>query len=73
MKAFNRGLFQRAVHPFDLAVGPGMGRLREALLNVPLIAELVERMTTYLGVVGQVTELNIIVGQYFMHPTGNLG
>ena len=48
MKTFNRDLFQRVVHPFDLTVSPRMGRLSEAMLNGPLVAELAERMTTYL-------------------------
>ena len=73
MKAFNRRLFQRAIHPFDLAVGPGVGRLGEALLNGPLLAELAERMATCLRMMGQVAELNTIIGPYFMHLVGNLG
>ena len=50
MKTFNRDLFQRAVHPFDLAVSPRMDRLSEALLNGSFVAELAERMTAYLRV-----------------------
>lgn len=32
----NRRFFQRAVHTFDLAVGPGMEGLGQSMLNVLL-------------------------------------
>ena len=38
------GVFDGAVHALDLAVGPGMGHQGAAMLDVVLIAELVERM-----------------------------
>ena len=53
MKAFNRRFLHRAVHPFDLAVGPGVGGLGEALLDAPFVAELPERVTAEVGYCGR--------------------
>ena len=36
MIAFDGGLLDRAVHPFDLAVGPGMPDLGEAMFDAVL-------------------------------------
>ena len=52
MKAFGRSLFQHVIHPFDLRVGPGMGRLRKTLRNGQLIAKLAERIVTCLRMMG---------------------
>ena len=67
MKAFHRGLFQRAVHPFDLAVGPRVGRLGKALFNTPLVAELAKGVAAQVGVLGQVAKPNAVIGQHFNH------
>ena len=73
MKAFDRSLFQRAIHPFDLRVGLGMGRLRITLHNGQLIAKLAERMVTCLLMMGWVTELSTIVNRYLMRLAECLG
>ena len=63
MKALGGRLFDRAVHAFDLAVGPGVGRLGKPLLNAPLVAELPNGMAPHVGMMRQVAELNAIVDQ----------
>ena len=73
MKAFNRRLLHRAVHAFDLAVGPGVGGLGEALLDAPFVAELPEGVAAEVGVLRQVSKLYAIVGQYFVYLVGYLG
>ena len=73
MKALDGRLFDCAVHPFDLAIGPGVGRLGEALLDTPLVAELPDGMAPHVDMMRQVTELNAVVGQQFMHLIRNLG
>ena len=73
MKALDGRLFDRAVHPFDLAVSPGVGRLGEALLDTPLVAELPDGMAPHVDMMRQVTELNTVVGQQFMYLVRNLG
>jgi hypothetical protein len=37
-------LLERAVHPFDLAVGPRMVGLGEAMLDIMLAADAIEHM-----------------------------
>ncbi len=43
---------QRAVHSFDLAVGPGMVQLGELTLDVDLSASTIERMTIVVSLDG---------------------
>ena len=52
LTALHHGVFQRAVHPLDLAIRPGMSRLGKALCNALLVAELPARMAAHLGMVG---------------------
>lgn len=42
MEAFDGCVLDRSVHPLDLAVGPGMVRLGEAMLEVVGLADHVE-------------------------------
>ena len=70
------GVFDRAVHPFDLPVGPRVVRLGEAVLDAVLGADLVEAGDAEASgpavtVAGQVGELNAIVGQDGVHVVGN--
>jgi len=60
MKALNRGLFKRTIHPFQLAVGPGAGRLGQALLNSPRVTELSHRMAPCLQMMRQISKLNTV-------------
>ncbi len=65
MKPFASSFFKRPVHPFYLAVGPGVEGLRKALLNAPLVAELADRVTARLRLVRQVAKLATVVRPYF--------
>ena len=42
--AFDGGLFQGAMHAFDLAIRPGMARLGKALLDASLLTGIIEGM-----------------------------
>ncbi len=42
MEALDSGILDRAVHPLDLAVGPGMVRLCQAVLDPVGVADHVE-------------------------------
>ena len=44
VEALNGGLFKRAIHPFDLAIGPGVLGLGEAMIDVGLGASQLEAM-----------------------------
>ena len=72
MKALDCRFFDRAVHAFNLAVGPEVGRPDEALLDVPLGAELPNRVTACVGVMRPVMKRNTFAGQYFMCLVRNL-
>lgn len=69
MVAFNAGLFDCAVHPFDLSVGPGMLDLGEPVLDPVFVAPHVEPVR-YPGGRGAVDvarregELDAVVGQH---------
>ena len=52
LTALHHGVFQRAVHPLDLAIRPGMSRPGKALRNALLVAELPVRVATHLSMVG---------------------
>ena len=42
--ALDGGLFERSVHPFDLAVGPWMVGLGETMLDLVLAAHAIEHV-----------------------------
>ena len=67
MKALGGRFLDRAVHPFYLAVGPRVRGLGKALLDAPLVAELSDRVAGQVGILGQVLELQTVVGQQFMY------
>ncbi len=71
VEAFDGRLLDRAVHPLDLSVGPGVVRLREPVLNVVRFADHVEAHLTRPGgvtVARLVGELDAIVGQDRVDP-----
>ena len=60
-------LFQGAVHALDLAIGPGMVRLRQPVLDAVSAADLIEAVHTpacrgALAVLGQLGELDTVLG-----------
>ena len=71
--ALHGGLLNRAVHAFDLAVGPGVTGLGEAVLDAVLGADAVEDVPKGPGLVAHVAELDAVVGQHRVRPVRQLG
>jgi hypothetical protein len=74
--ALHRRFLEGPVHSFDLAVGPGMVRLGEPVLDAVLSASAVERMTApHCGglrtILCEVSKLNAVVGKHGMNLAGN--
>ena len=59
-------LFQGAVHPLDLAVGPGVGHLGAAVLDAVFGTHGVEQVWRWALAMRQLRELHPVIGQYFM-------
>lgn len=64
MVAFDGRLLDRSVHPFDLAVGPGMLDLRETVLDFMLVADPVEDVVEGIFVVHHIGELDAVVSEH---------
>ena len=62
--AFDGCFFDGPVHPFDLAIGPGMPDLGKPALNALLIADPIEDMVEGIFVVRHIGELDAVVGQH---------
>ena len=70
------GFFDGAIHALHLTVGPGMVGLGEAMMNVMTMADPVEGMSTQpsgwpLAILGQVSELDAVVGEHGVDAIGN--
>jgi len=71
IEAFDRRLLDRAVHPLDLTVGPGVVRFGKSMLDVVRVADHVEAHLTRPGgvtVAWLLCELDAIVGQDRVDP-----
>lgn len=71
--AFDSGVLDRAVHPFDLPIRPGMVDLGEAMFDAVLptvhrehVADVARRRTV--GVAWREAELDAVVGQIRVDP-----
>ena len=73
VNVFNRCFLHRAVQAFDLAVGPGVGGLGDALPDALFAAELPTGVAAEVGVLRQVSELNGGVGPQLVYLAGHLG
>src|SRR5579859_2895005 len=76
MEAVNSGLFDGAIHTFDLSVGPRMPGLSEAMIDSVQKTDPVERVSAETSrgaftIFGQIGELDSVVGQYGMNAIGN--
>ncbi len=71
--AFEGSFFERAVHAFDLAVGPGMVGLSEAVLNVVLGADFIEDVLGGTSGGAPVGKLGAIVGEHGVQFVGDCG
>jgi hypothetical protein len=76
VEGLDRGVLDRAVHPFGLAVGPRMVRLGQSVLDAIGVADAVEGVGTEqpgggpISVLGQVGEGHIVVGQHDVDLVG---
>jgi len=61
MIAFDGCLFDRAVHPLDLAVGPGMLHFGQAVFDSFLVTDPVEDVVEGVFVAGLIGELDTVV------------
>lgn len=69
-------LLERSVHPLDLAIGPWMVGLGEAMLDVVLAADAIEHVQPVAGrrtraVLNAVAELDAVVGEDGMYLVGH--
>ncbi len=71
MVAFDRRFLDRAVHPLDLAVGPRVLRLGEAMVDEVLVADPVDDMVEGVFVVRLVGELDAVIGQHGVDDVGH--
>jgi hypothetical protein len=72
----NCGLFDGAVHPLHLTVGPGMIRFGEPVVNVVQKTDPVKRMAAKAGcwslsILWKISELDAIVGEHGVNPIRN--
>lgn len=74
VEAFDGGVLDCPVHPLDLAVGPGMVGLGEAVLDPVRLADRVETHLPGIDgvpVPGLLSELDAVIGQDRVDPVGN--
>ena len=76
IEAVNGGLFDGAIHTFNLSVGPGMPGLGEAMIDSVQPTDPVEKVSAETSrgaftVFWQIGELDSVVGKHGMHATGN--
>lgn len=62
--SFDGCLFDRPVHPFDLAVGPRVFHPGEPMLDAMLVADPVEDVVEGVCVVRHIGELDAVIGQH---------
>jgi hypothetical protein len=73
VKAFDGCVLDRAVHAFDLAVGPGVFDLGQPVLNLMLAADPVEDVLEGINVPIMIGELDAIIGEHDVEPVGHGG
>lgn len=61
--ALDRRVLDRAVHPLDLAIGPGMVHLGQPVLDVVLGTDAAEDVCEGIGILLAVGELNAVIRQ----------
>jgi hypothetical protein len=74
--ATDGGVFDGAIHTFDLAVGPGMVWLGQPVFNSMAFTDAIERAPPEhgrrpLSVLRQIGELDAVIGEHGVYVVGN--
>jgi hypothetical protein len=65
---FHGGVFERAVHAFHLAIGPGMVGFGEPMVDAILMTDAIKNMLKGLDITLPIGELDAVLSQYrFVH------
>ena len=67
---FHGGLFERPVHPFDLAIGPGMVGLGQPMVNPMLMTHAIKEMVKGVHIACAIRELDAVIGQHRVDLVG---
>ena len=67
---FHGGLFERAVHPFDLAIGPRMVGLGQPMVNTMLVTNPIKDMLKGVKIAFAIRELDAVIGQHRVDLVG---
>jgi hypothetical protein len=67
---FHGGLFERAVHPFDLAIGPGMVGCGQPMVNPMLMTDAIKDMMKGLDIALPIGKLNTVIGEHRVDLVG---
>ena len=68
---FYSSLFERTVHPFHLAIGPGMVGLSQPMVNPMFITDAIKDMVEGVDIALPIRELDAVVGEYCVDRIGN--
>ena len=71
MVSLDRRFLDCAVHPFDLAVGPGMLDLGQPVLDLMFVTDPVEDVVEGIFVVRHIGELDAVIGQHGVDCIGH--
>ena len=71
VEAFHGRILDRAVHPLDLTIGPGMLDFGEPVINLMLVADTVKDMRECGCVAFLVRELDAVIGQHDVDAVRN--
>jgi hypothetical protein len=70
---FHGGLFERTVHPFDLAIGPRMVGFGQPRINPILLADAIKDMVKGVDIALAIGELDAIISEHRVDLIGDGG
>ena len=70
---FHGSLFERTVHPFHLAIGPGMVGFGQAMVNPIFMADAIKDMVKGIDIALPIGELDAVIGQHRVDLIGYRG
>jgi hypothetical protein len=68
---FHWSLFERAVHPFPLALGPGMVGFGQPMVDTMLLTDTIKAMVKGVAVAFTVRELHAMIGEHRVDLLGH--